>query len=106
MKKFSLFFVVVVVFLLSSFGINDDEKSDVLIVGHRGAMGYAPEHTLESFKIAHKMGVDYLEFDVQMTKDGELVAIHDTDLSRTTNGTGKIKDLTLDELKLLDAGSK
>lgn len=106
MKKFRLFFVVIVVFLLSSFGMNDDEKSDVLIVGHRGAMGYAPENTLESFKLAHEMGVDFLEFDVQMTKDGVLVALHDTDVSRTTNGTGQIKDLTLEELKQLDAGSK
>lgn len=84
--------------------VNTTEKG-VLIIGHRGAMGYAPEHTLESFRLAVEMGVDYLEFDVQMTKDGVLVAIHDTDVSRTTNSKGEVKDLTIEEIKNLDAGS-
>lgn len=107
MKKFSLLFVVVVVFVLLGYKfVADNFENNVVIIGHRGAMGYAPENTLESFKLAHEMGVDFLEFDVQMTKDGVLVAIHDTDVSRTTNGTGQIKDLTLEELKQLDAGSK
>nr|WP_307775551.1 glycerophosphodiester phosphodiesterase [uncultured Cetobacterium sp.] len=75
------------------------------ILGHRGASGSAPENTLAAFKMAFEMGVDGLEFDVQQTKDGELVVFHDWTLERTSNGKGNLKDFTLAELKKLDAGS-
>lgn len=75
------------------------------IIGHRGASGYAPEHTWASYERAMAMGVDYLELDVHMTADGKLVAIHDDTLDRTTNGQGPVKDHTVAELKTLDAGS-
>lgn len=75
-------------------------------IGHRGASGYAPEHTFTAYdKSLHEMGADYLEIDLQMTKDGHLVAMHDETVDRTTNGTGRVSDYTLDELKQLDAGS-
>ena len=74
-------------------------------IGHRGAAGYCPENTFASFNKALDLGVDYLEIDVQMTKDGELVVIHDTTVNRTTNGKGKVKDYTLKEIQNLDAGS-
>lgn len=77
-----------------------------LIFGHRGAMGYAPENTLPSFKMAMEMGVDGVELDVHMTRDGEIVVIHDFKVDRVTNGKGFIKDLTLGQLKALDAGLK
>jgi glycerophosphoryl diester phosphodiesterase len=74
-------------------------------VGHRGASGYAPETTLEAYRLAIQMGVDFVETDVHRLRDGILVAIHDADVKRTTNGKGWIADLTLAELKSLDAGS-
>lgn len=77
----------------------------MLILGHRGASGLAPENTLSAFKKAFAFGVDGLEFDVQQCKSGEIVVFHDWTLERTTNGKGNLKEFTLDELKKLDAGS-
>jgi glycerophosphoryl diester phosphodiesterase len=81
------------------------KKHSFLKIGHRGAAGYCPENTFASFKKALELGVDYLELDIQMTKDGELVVIHDSTVNRTTNGKGKVKDFTLKEIQNLDAGS-
>ncbi|SDW89823.1 glycerophosphoryl diester phosphodiesterase [Marininema mesophilum] len=80
-------------------------QSNVLVIAHRGASGYAPEHTLPSYNLAKKMKADYLEVDLQRTKDNKLVIIHDETLDRTTTGTGRVKDHTLAEIKNLDAGS-
>lgn len=74
------------------------------IVGHRGAMGHAPENTLASFSRALEMGVDAIELDVHLSQDGEVVVIHDEQLERTTNGRGLVRDHTLVSLKSLDAG--
>lgn len=74
-------------------------------IAHRGGSGYAPEHTIFAYEIGEQLNSDYIEIDLQMTKDGHLVAMHDSDVSRTTNGVGKVKDYTLEELKQLDAGS-
>ncbi|MBH9967253.1 glycerophosphodiester phosphodiesterase [Bacillus sp. V3] len=82
--------------------LNDNQ---ILNISHRGASGYAPEHTLPSYELGDQMGGDYIELDLQMTKDGELIAMHDETLDRTTNGTGQVKDHTLEEIKSLDAGS-
>ena len=76
-----------------------------LIYGHRGASGYAPENTLEAFRLAMEMGADGFELDVHMSKDGELVVIHDESVDRTTDGHGLVKDLTLAQLKALDASN-
>ncbi|MBS4192406.1 glycerophosphodiester phosphodiesterase [Bacillus sp. FJAT-49705] len=75
------------------------------IYGHRGAKGIYPENTLLSFKKAIEQGVDGLEIDVHLSKDGEVVVIHDETLDRTTSGTGWIKDLTLEDIKSVSAGS-
>lgn len=80
-------------------------KQHILKIGHRGAAGYCPENTFASFERAIEMGANYIEIDVQMTKDGKLAVIHDTTVNRTTNGKGRIIDLTFNELKKLDAGS-
>ncbi|WP_343311309.1 glycerophosphodiester phosphodiesterase [Bacillus atrophaeus] len=77
----------------------------ILTVAHRGASGYVPEHTILSYETAQKMKADYLELDLQMTKDGKLIVMHDEKLDRTTNGEGWVKDYTLAEIKQLDAGS-
>ena len=77
------------------------EHADITNVAHRGASGYAPEHTITSYKIGEQMHGDYIEVDLQMTKDGKLIAMHDETLDRTTNGTGRVKDYTLEEIKQL-----
>ncbi|MBM7648642.1 glycerophosphoryl diester phosphodiesterase [Bacillus ectoiniformans] len=87
-----------------SAGASSNDK-DILNVAHRGASGHAPEHTITSYKMGEQMHGDYIEIDLQMTKDGELIAMHDETLDRTTNGTGQVKDHTLAEIKQLDAGS-
>jgi glycerophosphoryl diester phosphodiesterase len=73
-------------------------------IGHRGACGYEPENTLRSFARAIELNVDMIEFDVMQCASGEIVVIHDETVDRTTNGHGKVCDLTLDDLKKLDAG--
>lgn len=82
-----------------------EKHKDILNVSHRGASGYAPEHTLVSYDMGEKMHGDYIEIDLQMTKDGQLIAMHDEKVDRTTDGTGSVKDYTLDQIKQFDAGS-
>lgn len=72
---------------------------------HRGASGYYPENTMLAFEKAVNMGCTGIETDVHMTKDGQLVLIHDEKVDRTTNGSGCVKDYSLGEIKKLDAGS-
>src|SRR5678815_84753 len=82
----------------------------VLNIGHRGASGYAPEHTIESYDLALKLGADYIEQDLQLTSDGVLVCLHDTTLDRTARGpvencTGPVSAKTLAQVKTCDVGS-
>ncbi|PAD94389.1 glycerophosphodiester phosphodiesterase [Terribacillus saccharophilus] len=81
---------------------------DPLIIAHRGASDLEPEHTFLSYERALEDGADYIEIDLRQTKDGELVAVHDEDVDRITDGSGKVEDLTLDEIKQLnvDKGQK
>ncbi|MCL7453535.1 MAG: glycerophosphodiester phosphodiesterase, partial [Anaerolineae bacterium] len=72
---------------------------------HRGASHEAPANTLAAFELAAEMGADGIELDVHLSRDGELVVIHDFSLEGTTNGHGRVGDRTLPELKALDAGS-
>lgn len=81
--------------------ISDDK---ILSIAHRGASAFAPEHTMIAYEIALQEDVDYIEIDLQMTKDGVLVAMHDENVDRTTDGTGFVKEFTLEELKKLNAG--
>ena len=80
----------------------------IYVAAHRGWKSKYPENTLEAFSAALSLGVDQLETDVRITKDGALVLIHDATVDRTTNGTGNVSDLTLEELKQLetDGGGK
>ncbi|MFC4502788.1 MULTISPECIES: glycerophosphodiester phosphodiesterase [Streptomyces] len=73
-------------------------------IGHRGVMGVEPENTLRSFVAAEQAGLDVVELDLHLSKDGALVIMHDPDVDRTTDGTGPIADQTLEELRTLDAG--
>jgi len=76
------------------------------IIGHRGSCADRPENTLASFRRAIETGAHIAEVDVRTTKDGALVCLHDPDLARTSDGVGKVGDLTLAEIKNFDAGSK
>lgn len=71
---------------------------------HRGASARAPENTIEAFRLAVEAGAGGLELDVHVTRDGEVVVIHDATVDRTTDGSGAVAGMTLDELRRLDAG--
>src|SRR5918997_3834211 len=86
------------------------EDAPVLNVGHRGASGYAPEHTIPAYDLALKMGADYIEQDLQLTRDGVLVVLHDETLNRTARGpaancAGRVDTKTLAQLKTCAVGS-
>ncbi len=74
------------------------------VFAHRGGAGLWPENTLFAFQQAWALGVDVLEMDVHITRDGHVVVIHDDTVDRTTNGTGRVRDFTLSEIQALDAG--
>jgi glycerophosphoryl diester phosphodiesterase len=76
-----------------------------IIFAHRGASAHAPENTLAAFVLALKHGAEAVEMDVKLTADGEVVIIHDQSVDRTTDGTGKVAELTLSAIKKLDAGA-
>ena len=77
----------------------------MLAIAHRGASGYAPENTFAAFRRAIALGAGFIETDLQLSRDARLVAIHDATVNRTTNGQGAVHDMTLAELRRLDAGS-
>jgi glycerophosphoryl diester phosphodiesterase len=80
-------------------------RSHPLAIAHRGHSIAVPENTLEAYRRAIELGVEMIECDVNMTRDGELVMIHDWTVDRTTDGTGRVRDLSLEEIAALDAGS-
>ncbi len=80
-------------------------KKNIYVAAHRGWSTKYPENTLPAFKAALDIGVDQLEIDIRVTRDGALVLVHDMTVDRTTNGTGKVCDKLLAEIKALDAGS-
>lgn len=119
--KFFGYFIIGVILILAGFyfylamqtgksaeakAIFEKPQSRPLVFAHRGGGGLFPENTLEAFKYSADMGVDVLELDVHSTSDGKLVVLHDRTIDRTTNGQGNVKDLTLEDLKRLDAGYK
>ncbi|MGD2027419.1 MAG: glycerophosphodiester phosphodiesterase family protein [Anaerolineales bacterium] len=80
------------------------DLSTPLIIAHRGASAHAPENTLAAFRLAQEQGAEGVELDVHLSADGQVVVIHDNDISRTTNGRGLVHNLTLSEIRRLDAG--
>jgi glycerophosphoryl diester phosphodiesterase len=78
--------------------------TSIMVAGHRGYKSAYPENTLLAFQKALELGVDMLEFDLRFSKDKAVVVIHDETLDRTTNGSGRVSDYRLAELKRLDAG--
>lgn len=84
--------------------IFQNEKSSFLVFAHRNGAGLLPENTLEAAKFSANLGVDILELDIHATAGEKIVVMHDSTVNRTTNGSGKISEMTLAELKKLDAG--
>ncbi|MBQ3231556.1 MAG: glycerophosphodiester phosphodiesterase, partial [Clostridia bacterium] len=78
----------------------------IQVQAHRGASGYAPENTLPAFQMAVDMNADGIECDIHFSKDGHFIVCHDETVDRTSNGTGIISEMTLDEIKALDFGKK
>ncbi len=76
----------------------------VKAVGHRGAAGVLPENTLQGFRYALDLGVDAVECDVHLSRDGHLILMHDEKVDRTTNGTGRLAEMDFAEIRALDAG--
>lgn len=102
---------IILIFSLLLAGCGDSKvnthkisSADFFIIAHRGASAYAPEHTIFAYELAQRMEATYIEIDLQMTEDGILVAMHDQQVDRTTNGVGFVKEYTLEELKQLNAG--
>lgn len=77
----------------------------IKVVAHRGAANFGPENTLGAFEKATELGADYIELDVRQTRDGHFVIMHDDTVDRTTDGTGAVADLTLADIRRLDAGA-
>lgn len=99
-----IYIVLLGCFFLSSCS-NSTLDKDFLNIAHRGASASAPEHTFAAYDEAIKEKADYIELDLQMTKDKKLVAIHDNKVDRTTDGDGLVKNKTLLQIRKLDAGS-
>ena len=75
------------------------------VIGHRGAKAYAPENTLESIETAASLGVQWVELDVKLTRDGVPIIFHDEELDRTTNGSGLVAQTDYEDIRQLEAGS-
>lgn len=103
-KALTFFLIFTFPFLLHKGMAQQSINKKPIIVAHRGASAYAPENTLASIKKAIAMGVDMVEIDVQLTKDKQIVLMHDLTVDRTTNGKGRVKDLLFDDIRKLDAG--
>jgi glycerophosphoryl diester phosphodiesterase len=96
----------IIMFVVFGFTSQAGKPRKIIVIAHRGANRFAPENTLPAFKKAIELGCDYVELDVRRTKDGALVLMHDRTVDGKTNGHGAVEDLTLDEIRALDAGIK
>jgi glycerophosphoryl diester phosphodiesterase len=93
------------VYAVNMFGALRAPGESAFVAGHRGDRAEAPENTIPALQAALDSGMEFVETDIQLSADGVPVIIHDLTVDRTTNGTGAVEDLTLAELKSLDAGS-
>ena len=80
-------------------------RSQPLVIAHRGASAMAPENTLAAFQLAAEQEADAIELDVDLTRDGHVIVLHDATIDRTTDGHGRVADLTLEEIRRVDAGA-
>lgn len=106
-----LLFLTVIIFLFIPYNLNlmsstiEVNMKHPAIIAHRGGAAYAPENTMAAIELAMQSKANMIEIDLHMSKDGELVVIHDKTVDRTTNGTGKVSEMTWEDLRKLDAGS-
>jgi glycerophosphoryl diester phosphodiesterase len=118
-KRGNIVFLIVIIFFIIYFGSmlspalymgnaksTDSLINNIVLTGHRGAGGLAPENTIAAVVAGLSKGVDRIEVDVSQTKDRQIVCLHDSTLDRTTNGKGNIKNLNYSELKKISAGLK
>ncbi|MGF2713130.1 glycerophosphodiester phosphodiesterase [Bacillus cereus] len=115
MKKTSIitiicFFTVISIFVFQQINEHNyikatNQSNHIKNIAHRGASAYAPEHTIAAYTLGQQLKGDDIEIDLQMTKDGHLIAVHDETLNRTTNGAGLVKEHSLVDIKQLNAGS-
>src|SRR5262245_31411751 len=98
-----MFGLLIAVFV--GFALDAPAVKTPLLIGHRGLIRHAPENTLAGFGACIDLGVGF-ELDVRRTKDGHLVRLHDDDVRRTTSGAGKVAELSLADVRALDAGSR
>ena len=105
--KQMLYGFIAIIFLLSGCALAEAEavEGDFYIVAHRGASAYAPENTLASYELAENMNADFIELDIHLTKDNEIIVMHDHDVKETTEASGEISDYTLAQLKELSANT-
>lgn len=114
MKKIYIITILCTFIVIGTFVLNKvneltytkaiNQSNHIKNIAHRGASAYAPEHTIQAYTLGQQLKGDYIEIDLQMTKDGHLVAMHDETVNRTTNGTDLVKEHTLEEIKQLNAG--
>ena len=101
----SIFFIILMAIVLipvinlSSCKTVNIRRQSIKLIGHRGAGGISPENTLTAIDSGLAEGADFIEIDIRQTKDGEIVVMHDEKVDRTTDGTGKVQDLTLKQIK-------
>jgi glycerophosphoryl diester phosphodiesterase len=104
MFKCLLLFLLLALVACAPASSNPYISNRVLVIAHQGGEGIYPSNTMLGFRKSVEMGVDMLDLDVNMSKDGALVVIHDTSVDRTTGSKGFVKELTLEDIKKLDAG--
>lgn len=108
MKKIYIITILCTFIVIGTFVLNKvneltytkaiNQSNHIKNIAHRGASAYAPEHTIQAYTLGQQLKGDYIEIDLQMTKDGHLVAMHDETVNRITNGTGLVKEHTLEEI--------
>lgn len=102
----NLLLTTLLILLLPVFGLAQAKPQHIMVIAHRGAHEGIPSNTLLSLKAGIDLGIDYVECDIRTTADNKLVIMHDGTVNGTTNGQGKIRDMTLKQIRKLDAGIK
>src|SRR5699024_3129805 len=103
--------IVIIWVMIAIYPFSEQEKQPMfandrpLVIAHQGGNKLAPSSTMEAFKNAEALGVDIIELDVHLSKDGYLIPIHDPTIDRTTDGTGKVNEMTIEQLQAVDAGA-
>jgi len=103
-KLIPIILFLLIVWSHTVYGLDRNEQK-MKIIAHRGDSANAPENTIAAYELAKKKGANYIELDLGMTKDGNLIAIHDNKVDRITDGSGQVNSFRLSQIKRLDAGS-